>query len=338
MKWRMKEQVDLLKQLANLLEKGYSLMNSFEFAILVLKGPRKSQLQAAMEELKKGSSIHLVFTNLAFHSDILGYLFFAEQHGDIVSALRRSCTMMERKILHTSKLQKAFHYPAFLLLLLIGMVLLFNSFLLPQFSSLYQSVQSSPISDGVIAVLRFLPFLFTVLMIGILLAILVYYTVVKKLHPSLQMKIMMGIPLFRSLLLSYNSHYFSEQVSSLLQGGLSVKEVFQFIEMQPHHSFFRWEATEIKQLLETGEKLDEVLQNRHHYEKELPYVVAHGQASGNLGKELADYSEMVIEKVELLVNRCLAIVQPILFAVIGMIVVMMYLAMLLPMFTMLDSI
>ncbi|WP_379966316.1 competence type IV pilus assembly protein ComGB [Ectobacillus sp. sgz5001026] len=338
MKWRLKEQAGLLKQLANLLEKGYSLMHSFEFSILMLKEPKKSQLQEGIEELKKGSSLHAVFSNLSFHSDILGYLYFAEQHGDIVHALRRSCTMMERKVIHASKLQKALHYPAFLLLLLTGMVLLFNSVLIPQFSSLYQSIRSpSPLSEGVLTILKFLPSLFLVFFVIVFIAVLAYYIAVKSLHPFVRMKLMMGIPIVRSFIISYNSHYFSEQVSSLLQGGLSVKEVFQFIEMQPHHSFFRWEAQEIRKLLETGEKLDDVLRNKQYYEKELPYVVTHGQASGNLGKELADYSEVAVEKVEQLVNRCLSIVQPILFSIIGIVIVMMYLAMLLPMFTMLNS-
>jgi len=56
-----------------------------------------------------------------------------------------------------------------------------------------------------------------------------------------------------------------------------------------------------------------------------------------LANELADYSEMVVEKLEARVSKLVLVVQPLLFSVIGLIVVLMYLAILLPMFQTMSS-
>lgn len=337
--WKLSEQVVLLRQLGSLLEKGYSLWHALEFLQLYLSERRKAQLREAVEELKKGSSLHVVFTGLSFHSDLLGYLFYAEQHGDVAFALSQGSAILERKEKHLQKMKKALQYPIFLLSFLIGMVWLFNTVLLPQFSSLYHSMQTpSQLSDAILSILYALPYI-CIMLAGVFAAALAgYFLYFRKLDSNQQMNIWIRIPFVRGFVLSLNSHYFSVQISSLLQGGLSVREVFMLMEQQPHHSFFRSEAKEVKHLLASGEKLDSILEQRPYYEKELSYVVIHGQASGNLGKELADYSDMVVEKVENRINRLVMIIQPILFTCIGVIIVLMYLAMMLPMFQMVNSI
>jgi competence protein ComGB len=339
LKWRLDEQVILLRQLGGLLEKGYSLWHALEFLQFYLNETKKSQLKEAVEELKKGSSLHVVFTGLAFHSDLLGYLFYAEQHGNIAFALQQGSIILERKQKHLQKIKKALQYPLFLFLFLMGMVWLFNTVLLPQFSSLYHSMQMhSQFSDVTLSFLYGLPYVFVLIAVTLTIGIAVYFVYIRKLEPHQQMDIWMRIPFIRSFFLSLNSHYFAVQISSLLQGGLSIREVFVLMEKQPHHAFFKLEANQIKGLLANGERLESILAKRPYYEKELFYIITHGQASGNLGKELADYSDMVVEKVENRINKLIAIIQPLMFTLIGIIIVMMYLAMILPMFQMVNSI
>ncbi|WP_368941751.1 type II secretion system F family protein, partial [Bacillus cereus] len=51
-----------------------------------------------------------------------------------------------------------------------------------------------------------------------------------------------------------------------------------------------------------------------------------------------DYSDLIMEKMERKIKHMLVIIQPILFTCIGGIVVLMYLAMIMPMFQMMNSI
>ncbi|MCT4572040.1 type II secretion system F family protein, partial [Bacillus thuringiensis] len=99
-----------------------------------------------------------------------------------------------------------------------------------------------------------------------------------------------------------------------------------------------YEANRIERQLIGGEQLQSIIAKSGYYEKELSYVITHGQANGNLGIELGDYSDLIMEKIERKIKHMLVIIQPILFTCIGGIVVLMYLAMIMPMFQMMNSI
>ncbi|MDM5189954.1 competence type IV pilus assembly protein ComGB [Bacillus sp. DX4.1] len=338
--WRLYEQVLLLKRLGELLEKGYSLLHALEFLQFQLSSQKQIQLQYIAEELKKGKSLHDAFHQLMFHPDILSYLFYAQRHGDVSFALQQGSVLLHRKDKHQKDMMKVLRYPIFLSLFLVGILLVFNLVLLPQFSTLYSSLQasSSSFTDYIMLFIQVLPYMIAVFFLLIVLGTCIYVFYIKKLPPVQRMNVFIRLPLIKPFLILINSHYFSVQLSGLLQGGLSVLEALTLMIEQKHHPFFQCEAARIEESLIAGEQLDSIIMKSRYYERELSYVIAHGQANGNLATELGDYSELTIEKMEGKVNRILVIIQPLLFTCIGVIVVLMYLAMIMPMFQMMNSI
>ena len=113
---------------------------------------------------------------------------------------------------------------------------------------------------------------------------------------------MLRIPLIKTFLILKHSHYFSTQLSGLLHGGLSVLEALTIMMEQKYNPFFQYEASRIERQLIAGEPLQSIIAKSGHYEKELSYIITHGQANGNLAIELGDYSDLIIEKVEQKLN------------------------------------
>lgn len=339
-KWRLHEQALFMKRLGELLEKGYSLLHALEFLQLYLQTEKQKQLHIVIEELRKGRSLHDVFQQLSFHADLLSYLFYAEKHGDITFALGQGSLLLEKKDKRHKDVMKVLRYPLFLSVFLLTILLVFNLVLLPQFSTLYKSLHTtnSSFTDNILAFIELLPYVIGGVLILICIGALSYIFYVKRLHPVKRMKLFIRCPLINSFFRLTNSHYFAAQLSSLLQGGLSVREALTLMSEQTHQPFFRYEAIHIKDLLTKGERLDHIIMNCRYYERELSFVITHGQANGSLAAELGDYSEMIIGKTEEKMNRILFVVQPLLFACIGLTVVLMYLAMIMPMFQMMNSI
>lgn len=339
--WRLQEQVLLLKRLGELLEKGYSLLQALEFLRFQFSLKKQGQLQHITEELKNGQSLHDAFHQLMFHPDILSYLFYAQRHGDIPFALQQGSILLQRKDKHQKDMMKILRYPLFLSLFLVGILAIFNLVLLPQFEILYSSLRassSSSITDHIMLFMQILPYMIGGSFLFIIFVACIYMFYMKKLPPMQRMNILIRIPLVKTFLILTNSHYFSVQLSGLLQGGLSVLEALTLMNQQKHHPFFQCEAARIEALLSTGEQLDSIIMKSNYYEHELSYIIAHGQANGSLATELGDYSELIIEKIEGKMNRIFVMIQPLLFTGIGIIVVLMYLAMIMPMFQMMDSI
>ncbi|PHB55130.1 competence protein ComG [Bacillus wiedmannii] len=338
--WSLSDQVVLLKRLGELLEKGYSLLQALEFLRFQLPLEKKVQLQRMIDGLKDGKSLHDSFHQLMFHQEVLSYLFYAEQHGDISFALQQGSALLYKKDKYRKDMIKIMQYPMCLAFFLLIMILIFNRILLPQVDMVYSSFGSTAplFTEQILSAIKLLPSLIFSTIFIIMIGCSVYMFYFRKLPHMKQVKIMLRIPLVKTFLILKHSHYFATQLSGLLQGGLSVLEALTIMMEQNYHPFFQYEAGRIERQLIAGEPLQSIIAKSGYYEEELSYIITHGQANGNLAIELGDYSDLIMEKMEQKVKRMLVIIQPILFTCIGGIVVLMYLAMIMPMFQMMNSI
>src|SRR5699024_6156409 len=119
--------------------------------------------------------------------------------------------------------------------------------------------------------------------------ILGYFFYFCKLPPIKQMNIKLQVPYIRKITQMLNTHYFSYQLGTLLQAGLSISEACVLMIKQEHYPFFQEESKVIQQLLKQGNELDKIIQTRRYYESQFSYIISHGLVNGNLDKELCDY-------------------------------------------------
>ncbi|WP_078545701.1 competence type IV pilus assembly protein ComGB [Litchfieldia alkalitelluris] len=338
--WPLQEQPVFLKRLSELLDQGYTITQGLDFLKFQLNEECQEKLQQSLELLKEGDSVYQLFTNLNFHPDVLSYLYFAEQHGEISFALREGSSILQRKLHYKEKLQKLIRYPIFLILFVGMMFLGIEHMLLPQFQTMYMSMNNESS--------LFLHVLFQIFFIGktlgVLLCLLVvgcviyYYFSFRHLSATEQALIKIKFPLFNRLWILWNSHFFSIQLSNLLKGGLSIVESLALFEDQKHSHFLQEEALYIKGRLSIGDKLPEIIHSRPFYEKELSYIIQHGQNNGVLEIELYHYSQFVVQRIEERITRIFSILQPLLLTAVGLMIVIMYIAMLLPMFNLIQTI
>jgi competence protein ComGB len=127
------------------------------------------------------------------------------------------------------------------------------------------------------------------------------------------------------------------QLSQLLRGGLSVYEALSVFESQEHVVLFQEEAVQIKKELRSGESLATIIQSKRYFEEELAKTIAFGSANGELSRELYFYSKLSSEALEDHINRRLAVIQPTVFITIGLIIMGIYLAIMQPVFQMLNE-
>ncbi|GGE73924.1 competence type IV pilus assembly protein ComGB [Priestia taiwanensis] len=338
--WKLKDQALFLQRLGDLLGKGYSLLQALEFLHLQMSLREQQQLMKSVDELKKGAALHDVLKELYFHRDVLAYFFYAHNHGDLSFACKRAALILQKKVAYQTQLSKIARYPLFLVTFLFFILLFFNMILLPQFQTLFETMNVSTSSFTVVVffLLRTFPSMFVIFIVFLLLFLLYYHYFFCKLPQKQQVQYKLLIPYVRTIVRIMYTYYFSSQFSSLLQGGLSVTESLAIMNKQRHHTFFREEAKELMELLKEGRDFSELMANRTYYEQDISYIIAHGQANGTLSIELEDYSEYLLEKLEQKLKAGMAVIQPVVYGSIAVIVIMVYIAMLIPMFQLLGSI
>lgn len=339
-KWTLIEQARFLRRIGELLARGYPIAAAIESVSFQLPPSKKAELTQCLVELKKGLAFHEILTNLGFQNDLIGYVYFAEQHGSFADALLEGSTLTLKKAKDMHKLFKLLQYP-FILIFITGFLFLFvEKTLLPKFTTLFTSMnlEANFFTKVVYTFGHYFPS--AVMILFILLSLLAgyYFFIFRKISILQQKKQLTRIPFLGHVLKLLYTHYFSTQLSFLLSGGISFSEALLLFETNQKQPFYSELAKQIKLKLVTGETLESILSTFSFFEKELSLIVKHGQENGKLEQELLFYSQHCIVVLEELMEKSLKTIQPLLYLFIGFLVVSMYLAILLPMFHLMDGI
>lgn len=338
--WPIDKQSVFLKRLGSLLQNGYSLQSALSFLKLQESNSYSISIDECIRDLSNGESIHQTFTNLHFHSEVLGYIFYAERHGDIPSTFTKAGEYLERKSTQQEQLMKILKYPLFLIIISGVLLGFFYSILLPRFKSIFHSAEtdSSFFLQIIFNLFSILPYIVYFFITTIFLGILFYYVLYKKLSPIKKMQIKLKIPYGNKIFRMINTFYFSNQLGILLISGLSVTESFLLMSAQQNNLFFKVEAERVHRNLLQGKDLNLIVKEQNYYEIQLNFIISHGLHNGLLGQELCNYSDYVLEKLDETIKKGLSVIQPTIYCGIAIVIILIYAAMLLPMLNMFSEI
>lgn len=338
-KWTIREQADFLKKIGELLTRGYPLAEAIHSLTYQMKEKRKMEIVQCLDHLKEGYPFYKVLLSLSFNQTLVGFVYFAEQHGSLAEAFQDGSEMMLKRDHDLHRLKKMVIYPLFLIMVTFFLFVFVEKILLPRYSSLFSSMNLSP--NFFMKIIFLAGNLFPVFLLSLFVLFLYilwfYFFKFQRLSPINQRIMLTSLPVIGPFFKLLHTHYFTVQLSYLLGGGLSILEALSLFEEHEKNPFDRQIGKEMKDKLARGMKLEEIVSTYRFFEKELPFIVKHGQQNGKLDQELFFFGKHCLSILEERTERVIKTVQPILYSLIGLIIVSMYLAVLLPMFHLLDG-
>ncbi|MCM3665487.1 type II secretion system F family protein [Mesobacillus subterraneus] len=339
-KWPVAEQARFLKRTGELLSRGYPLAEAIESMTFYLEKKRKEDIRRSLDQLREGFPLYSILAQLKFKKDLVSYVYFAEQHGGLARAVTEGSEMVLKREGDYQRLRKLASYPFFLMLLTFILFFFVNRILLPKFTSLFADMNLTPhlYMKAIYSAAAFFPFLLYFLLILSVMLLLHYFFIFKKLSPIEQKVRLTKIPLLGKLLKLLYTHFFSIQLSYLFSGGLSVLDALKVFEHNREEPFSSVLGKEIILKLATGQDFDRAVADYSFFEEELPRIIRHGQKNGKLDQELYFYSSHCLKQLEERTDKTMKTIQPVLYSFIGLLVVSLYLAILLPMFQMIQGI
>jgi competence protein ComGB len=337
--WKGASQGIFLYKLGLLLSQGYSINKSIE--LLRRQFPDKEQhlLDELLERMSAGNSVLDVFSKLKLPDEVTSSLSINSVNGNLTDSLMENGTFLKKRAEWRDRLNKAIRYPLFLLFLTIWIGILFYYFLFPQFSLLFSSleVKTPAFTSIMLSFLSLFPYFLIAALLIVLIGWIAFYFVKRNTSYSDQMSLLISIPILKKFLLLMNSHYFSVNFGSMLKSGLPVTDALMVMEKHMKKGFFQEESIRLQKGLIDGKTLPELLLHKPFYAKEMTEIIRFGQAHGALGSELIQYGEWIFIELEEKILSNLQKIQPVLFALIGGFVLLMFTSMLLPMFKLMDA-
>ncbi|MEI4771416.1 competence type IV pilus assembly protein ComGB [Psychrobacillus sp. FJAT-51614] len=331
-------QSSFLKRLSDLLQEGYTFHESVSMLLPFHVKNSDVVIQKMTQVHKNGLSVTEVFRLLGFPDRLLLPINLATTHGKLqetVSVLSVQAAIFEKA---RKRLNSLLMYPLFLFVVIFLLFTIFKIYFLPNMESLLHTRATEDADSSIIwtSVLLQLPNYFLIGLLFFSGAMLFLVKMINRKKIEVQISLYLKIPLVNKWYRLFLTRVFSREMGGLLDSGMSLQQAFDSLIKQEEHKTLQYIAMQMKEKLVHGESFSNALLLLDHFTNDFHQFVTHGELSGYLGRELSLYSEFVTETIEAKLSKYLSILQPTLFLILAIFIVGAYLAIMLPIYEMIN--
>ncbi|MCO8235670.1 MULTISPECIES: competence type IV pilus assembly protein ComGB [Streptococcus] len=304
----------------NLFASGFHLGEIVDFL-------KRSQLladpytQVLSDGLLAGEPFSSLLADLQFSDAVVTQVALAEVHGNTSLSLSHIQSYLENVSKVHKKLIEVATYPIILLGFLLLIMLGLKNYLLPQLEE----------GNAATMLINHLPTIFLSLCGLSLVAVLAGLVWFRKTNKIKVFSCLAALPFFGKLIQTYLTAYYAREWGSLIGQGLDLPQIVGLMQEQ-QSQLFREIGQDLEQSLSNGQSFHEHIKAYAFFKRELSLIVEYGQVKSKLGSELTVYAAECWEDFFSRVNRAMQLIQPLVFLFVALMVVLIYAAMLLPIY------
>ncbi|MBM6613353.1 type II secretion system F family protein [Desemzia sp. RIT804] len=331
-------QASFLIKLSTLISEGFALKEALQFLATIM--PKEAHwISAILTGLERGNRFDEMLKQLDFSERITAQIYLSLVHGRFAEALRTGGKYLEEKSKQEKQLLKLLQYPVLLLGFMTGVVLVIRTILLPNLMQLGigSSKEQSLAAFLSITFVQYFPYLVGAVFLGGSILMAFFYYRLGKQTAIKKAMTLTAIPFFGKLIRLHYTHYFSYEWSQLFKSGLQLNEMISLMQTSSTTTLMQEVAEKIEQSLMEGKNFKESMNELPFFNEELGLIVLHGEATSQLGSELALYSKDCKQRFTGAIEKSFSYIQPIIFIVIALIILCVYLALLLPMYSLFEE-
>lgn len=331
------QQLLFLQRLHRLLNDGYSLTRALK--ILEWNQSFIQSTEVITKHLTEGKYIDEAFDQAKFHHTIIAYLYFVRFNHDLITSLNKAIYMFSQRVENRKKFIRIIRYPLVLSFIFIILLLFLKGTILPSFLELFQHSQES--SNTIVLAITFIDILVSLillLIIVILTSFFVWRLYLRKLPIEDQMTYVKKIPIYRSFVRMQTSYYFTTHISMFLKTGMSMQTILKQMTSQRKLPLIAYYASLMEHQLQNGFPLDPLIMNFDFIEPQIAYIFEQQQNNDMLEHDLQAYADYVIQHMEDQMKKTLTLIQPIFFCILASFIIFIYLALMWPMFQIIQTV
>ncbi|QNQ82518.1 type II secretion system protein F [Lactobacillus sp. PV037] len=318
-----KEQLIFLEYLRQTLKNGFSLNASFKLMPEIWPA-KKEILIKINEKLEKGEKLSNLLLELGFSKTIATQINLALIQGSLEDCVTQLVVLTRLKIKQMKKIRGELAYPAVLVTMMLILLGLMQTFLK---NEIMVSDNTSDILFGIIigAVVALIIIIGQVL---ILLRKQDYYA----------LKNLRKYPIIGKAVILYVQYLVTYDLCLLLKNGFSLQQMCFLFQGQTKGSMQQVLGEKVRQKIEEGESLVEIIDQEIFLPQGLKMLVQTGSTKSENAKRCLILGKTLYYELTLRINKMVVNVQPICFIFIGACILGMYLKILLPMYSTMQNI
>ena len=256
-----------------------------------------------------------------------------ESSGTLPQILERIAALLERQAQVRSKVLSTLAYPMVLALVAAFVVFALMIFVVPKVVEQFEDVgQQLPLlTRMVIGLSSFLSNWWWALLILIAVAVLVMGRALRE--EGLRMKfdaMLLRLPLVGRLIRDLHAARMARTLSTMVASRLPLLEGLRLTTETVHNRVLRAASADIAEAVRTGGSLSGALRRAGVFPPLLVYLAASGEASGKLDLMLERAADCLEREFDAFTSTALALLEPAIIIVMGVIVALIVLSILLP--------
>lgn len=325
---KLKNQLDILQLLAILLEIGFPLSSAIE----IMAG--RFDIARWQSKLENGATFYQVLEADNFDSDVLLIIKIGLDSEEFTVTINKALNILENKIAKRGELIELFKYPVMLIVIASVSIGFVTYFLLPQFERILSSM-------GVESKLT--SFLYTMFKVGpYLLALFITLGAVSgfvlyRLSYERRLKLLVKFKPIRKIYVSIYNQVFALTLANLLKTNIPLSVVISVLSNQTENRLLAAEGQKIQLGLQQGKYISECV-TPIYYDHQLLYILRLGEETGMLFYYLDSYSKLITTVNQNRGKRIIFWLQPLFYLSFGLLILLLYGAIFIPMFSLMDSI
>lgn len=336
-KLKAKQLAAFCRELSTLLASGVTLVRALDI-ISEQEGINKDErdiYKDVLQDLKRGISLSdAMESKECFPELMIGMIRSGEGSGNLDLVTQRLSVQYEKDYKLTQQVKSAMTYPCILLVLCVVIVILIVTFILPQFQSLFDQMESLPmITNILIAVSNFLVqkwyiALLTVAVIVALIRIIVGIPSVRRGVDWLKVHMWGFGKLFKVV---YTAR-FARTLSSLYSSGMPLVSAVGVAAKTIGNGYVESQFDEVVTMVRGGVPLSQGLREVDGLMKKLSSTILVGEESGRLDVMLDSIAETLEADAEQATKRMVTLLEPILIIFMALIVGCIMIGVMLPIY------
>jgi type II secretory pathway component PulF len=343
-KVKSSEVVSFTRQLSSMISSGLTLLKSLE----ILKDQIRNRtladiIDSIIKDIQEGASFSHAISRYpqVFSSVYVALIEASEGSGLLDKAFLRLADTLEKQQKIRGAVKSALTYPLIVVIMMVIVVFVVMIFVIPQLSTLYESLNVSLPLPTVILIQSshfFVSFWFVIIAFFVLLGVAYkrwYKTVEGKLTID---SILLKIPIFGNLIKKTILAEFSRTLGALLASGTLVVEALSKVSNTTGNVHYKNAVVDISKRVEKGVSVGDAMSVYYLFPPNLVELIKIGEQTGKLDETLTRASEYFETEVEQVVKTLSTAMEPAILIILGIGVAFLVFSIITPIYQITSSI
>ena len=332
------------RQLATLIESGITILSGLQMlADETSSRPLQKSLREVSADVQQGETLSdaLRKQSQTFPAVYSRMIEIGERMGNMEAVLRQVATYLEKREALTRKLRGAMAYPAFIMVLTIGLMFLMVTFTLPGIMGMFGEfdIELPAPTRVLLAITNFTTAYQTQMVAGAVLAVtalaLYLKTSIGQRHLAM---LLLKLPIIGDINTQSNVAQLCHTMSILLTAGLPMTEIMSLIVDTMGNVILKEAFSRVRTEMLQGQGLSQPIRQEKVFPGLLAQMVKVGEETGTLDTNLATLAIFYEEEANRAIGTLTSMVEPAMMLIVGGMVGFLAVSVIMPMYTMMGSI